>query len=83
MANIAIEIAEGHLVYGSKEPFDATATLRLTRYREHESDLEVIDNLLQMPGGEVGAIICVEDAGNTANLPVGMPFAPYSLAQSR
>jgi len=83
MTDIAIEIAEEHLVDGSEEPLDTAAALRLTRYRKHQPDLEVSGYLVKVLGGEVGAVVCVEDVGHAADLPVRMPFTPYPLPQSK
>jgi hypothetical protein len=83
MTDIAIEIAEEHLVDGPEEPLDTAAALRLTRYRKHQPDLEVSGYLLKVLGGKVGAVVCVEDIGHAADLPVRMPFTPYPLPQSK
>jgi hypothetical protein len=74
MTDIAIEIAEEYLVDGSEEPLDTAAALRLTRYRKHQPDLEVSGYLVKVLGGEVGAVVCVEDVGHAADLPVRMPL---------
>jgi hypothetical protein len=74
---------EEHLVDGSEEPLDTAAALRLTRYRKHQPDLEVSGYLVKVLGGEVGAVVCVEDVGHAADLPVRMPFTPYPLPQSK
>ena len=76
MTNIAIEIAEAHLVDGPEEPLDTAAALRLTRYRKHQPDLEVGGYLLKVLGGKVGAVVCIEDVGHAADLPVRVPFKP-------
>lgn len=56
MANIAVEIAEEHLVNGSEKTLDTAAALRLAWSRKHEPDLEVSGYLLQVLGGKVRAI---------------------------
>ncbi len=50
--------------------------------REHQPHLEIRCYLLQVLGCKVGAVVCVEDVGHAADLPVRMPFTPYPLPQS-
>lgn len=83
MTDIAVEIAEEHLVDGPKEPLDTAAALRLTWYREHQPHLEIGCYLLQVLRGKVGIVVCVKDVWYAADLPVRMPFTPYPLAQSK
>jgi hypothetical protein len=82
MTDIAVAIAEEHLVDGPKEPLDTAAPLRLTWYREHQPHLEIRCYLLQVLGGKVGTVVCVEDVGHAADLPVRMPFTSYPQPQS-
>jgi hypothetical protein len=83
MTDIAIEIAEEHLVDGPKEPLDTAAALRLTWYGENQPHFEIRRYLLQVLGGKVGSVVCVKDVGYAADLPVRMPFTPYPLPQSK
>jgi hypothetical protein len=68
MPSITPAVAEEHVVDGSKESFDTVSALRLTKYREHQPVLEVSCHLLQVLEGEIGAIVGVEDVGNTSDL---------------
>lgn len=83
VADVAIQIAEKHLVDGSEETLDAATPLRLARDGEHQADLEIRGHLLQVLGGEVGAVVGVKDSGHTADVPVRMVLPPNALMEGK
>jgi hypothetical protein len=46
VSNVAVKIAEKHLVDGSKEALDTTAATRLAWYRKHKTNLQIGSDLL-------------------------------------
>ncbi len=80
MGGSRIQIAQEHLVHSAKEAFDAASTLRLARRREHEPDLQVCCDLLQMLRPKVRSVVGIQNVWNTADLPVRITLSPDALA---
>jgi hypothetical protein len=54
--------------------------LRLARRREHEPDLQVCCDLLQMLRPKVRSVVGIQNVWNTADLPVRITLSPDALA---
>src|SRR5213592_2684703 len=81
--SIAGESTQEHLVDGAKEAFDFAAPPRHPRLGEHERHVEIGADLHQMVGGEVAAVIAIENGGYPCYLPMWKRFTPNRLAQGQ
>ncbi len=67
----------------NREPPDLAAPAWYTGGRKDELDLQVGRDLFEMPGGEVAAVVGVEDLGNATDLPAGITLAPDRIPQGQ
>ena len=79
--DVAGQRAQKHLIDGLEEPLDAPAPARLSRRGENQTHLDVGGDLFEVDGGEVAAVVRVEDLGNAEDDPVCIRFPPDRLAQ--
>jgi len=79
--DVARQRAQKHLIDGLEEPLDAPAPTRLSRCGEDQSHLDVSGDLFEVEGGEIAAVVRVENLGDAKDDPVGIRFPPDRLAQ--
>ena len=79
--DIAIELAEEHLVDCPKEALDPATALGFAGSREYKADLEIDGNLLYVLRGEIGTVVGIKNFWNAADVPMRVPLPPYTLSQ--
>ena len=79
--DIAIELAEEHLVHCPKEALDPATPLGFAGSREYKADLEIDGNLLYVFRSEIGAVVGIKNFWNAADVPMRMPLSPDTLSQ--
>jgi hypothetical protein len=72
---------EAHLVDAVHEALDLAPAAGLAGQGEHQPDLQLGGHLLQVVGGEIRAVVGVEDTGNAAHVPAWLGLAPDRLPQ--
>ena len=79
--DVAGQRAQKHLVDGLEEALDAPAPTRMPRRGEDQPHLDVSGDLFEVSGGEVAAVVRIENLGDAEDDPVGIRFPPDRLAQ--
>lgn len=69
-------ILQQKLIDAAKEALDLTTTVRDAHLREDQLHRQVSGHLFHMLGGEVGAMVAVEDGRNATGMPARVLFAP-------
>ena len=78
---IARQIGEETLVDRGKEALHPSSPARFAGQREHQPNFEISTDLFDMPGGEITAVIGVQDRRNPAHGPARFALAPDGLMQ--
>ncbi len=78
---VAGELTEEQLLDGAEEPLDRSLTTRLAGQGKDELDLQVGGHLLDVPGGEIAAVIGVERCGNATNWRAWVAGPPDRFAE--
>ncbi len=78
---VAVEVAQEHVVHRAKEPLDPASSARLTWCSEDELDLKVGRHLLHVLRSKVRTVVGIEHAWDAANWPVRILLAPDALPE--
>jgi hypothetical protein len=74
-------VAQEELIDSPKDALDLASPARLASDREHQGDVQIGGNLLEVVRGEVAAVVGVERVRDAAHRPVRIPLAPDRLPQ--
>ena len=79
----AWEAGEKDLGQRSEEPLNLCHGRAACQSRENQSDLEVSRHLLEVLGGEIAAVVGIENLGDAADMPARLRLPPDRLAEGQ